>query len=85
MPDDADRGESVMRVSGFLTGSCSLGALALNDMGAPRVYCYLLLAIATISLIILWVTVARPGWLLAWGRRMAERFHHHGTRHMTPA
>lgn len=77
-----------MRVSGFLTGTCSLGALALNDLGAPRIYCYLLLVIASISLTVLWVTTARPGWAMALGRRTVEILRHGwhcDHRHMTPA
>lgn len=51
-----------MRTSGALTGLTALVALALSDLSAPAVYCWLLLALAFVALIVLAVTTIRPDW-----------------------
>jgi len=65
----------LMRASGFLTGLTAILALVLADLSAPVEYCYGLLGVSFITLIILAITTIRPHWVDDLPARLLHRSH----------
>lgn len=64
-----------MRVSGFLTGLTAILALILADLNAPVEYCYSLLGVSFIALVILALTTIRPHLVDDLTARLLRRSH----------